>query len=442
MAAGGPGRIELESGGVLRLPSGLLRLLRAPVGTRFAPVAGGESLLLLFREDEDAPGRLDWSEHCTLVGKVGAFGIADLFGALNMGQKTGVVVFRHGNSRREVHFQGGEIVFAVSNEPEQRLGAVLVKRGLVSQTDLDRLLAQRDNVRLGSKLVQSGLIKAKDLYETVRYQVEEILYSIFPMTEGSFFFYEGEFLDEDLAQFTLNTQNILMEGYRRLDEWGMMREKIPHQDVILYHKPGDPPRFDSPSMERVYGLIDGKRSVDGLIKASGLGDFDVTRALYDLLRRGAVEAVDPRKATAERSRSLDGMVESYNRLYVAIAKALDRAGKPDLVSGDAMESFFAGLEDRARKVFAGVRFDPAAGLARDLPKILANLEAAGKAGSKGMAQIAGLGDMFKRQQLQGALDELLNYLVFALKNALPPQQGDPIIQKIRSAHRRLREGGS
>lgn len=432
--------IELESGGTLKLPSGLLRQMRAPVGTKFAVVPAGDAMIWVFREDEDQPSALAWADHCTLAGKIGSFGIADLFGALNMSQKTGAVVFRHGDTHKEVFFERGEIVFATSNAPEQRLGTVLVKRGLIKQAQLDDLLARRDGVRLGAKLIQSGLLKAKDLYEAVRHQVEEILYSIFPLTEGTFAFYEGEFLDEDLAQFTLNTQNILMEGYRRLDEWGLMREKIPHEEVILYRKPGDQPRLDGPAMEKVWGLIDGKRTVAGLMKASGLGEFDVTRALYDLLRRGVIEAIDPKAVQAERSRTLEGLVDGYNKLFVAILKTLDRAGKRDVVQGDAVGAFIAGLEERARRLFEGVAFDSEAGIGNAVDKLLANLETVSQGARSGVAKIAGLEDMFKRQQLQTVLDEILNYLVFALKNALPPAQADPIIQRVRAAHQRLREG--
>ncbi len=431
--------IELESGGILKLPAGLMRQLRAPVGTRFAVVPAGDAMLWLFREDEDEPEGLAWSDHCTLAGRIGSFGIADLFGALNMSQKTGVVVFRHGGLHKEVFFDRGEIVFANSNAPEQRLGVVLVKRGLVKQSELDELLARRDGVRLGAKLIQSGLLKAKDLYEAVRHQVEEILYSIFPLTEGTFAFYEGSFLDEDLSQFTLNTQNILMEGYRRLDEWGLMREKIPHDEVILFHKPGDDPHLEGPAAQKVWSLIDGKRTVAGLMKASGLGEFDVTRTLYDLLRRGLIEAVDPKAAVADRGRTLEGLVDGYNKLYVAILKTLDRAGKREVVQRDAVDSFVAGLEERARRVFDGVAFDSETGIGHAAERLVSNLEALSQGARSGVAKIAGLEDLFKRQQLQGALDEVLNYLVFALKNALPPAQADPIIQRIRAAHQRLRE---
>lgn len=433
--------IEVESGGAVKLPPAIQRQMRAPVGTRFVPVTAGESLLLLFREDEDQPRLTEWAPSCTMLGQVGSFGIADLFGTLNMGQKTGVVLFDVEGQRKEVYFERGEIVFARSDQAEHRLGAVLVKRGQLSQKELDRILEEKSpGVRLGAKLIQSGLLKAKDLYEAVRNQVEEIIFSIFPMEQGSFFFFEGDFLDEDLSQFTLNTQNILMEGYRRLDEWGQLREKIPHQDVLVYRKEGVEPKFDHPHMERVHGLIEGRRTVKQLMKASGLGEFEVHRALFDLLRRGAIETVDPKAAAAEKGRTLEGLVDQYNKLYVAVLRAIRQAGKEDVLSNEQLREFFGDLDERSQQILRGVHFDLARGIAGSKETLLENIQKIGAKGS-GVARVAGLEEMFRRQQLQGVLDEILNYMLFTIKNALPPEKADPFLQKVRNAHRRIRDGG-
>ena len=435
--------LEIQSGGLLKLPPQVLRQMRAPVGTRFGLIPAGENLAILFRDNESAPEMRAWLPHCTFVGLIGSFGIADLFSTINMSQKSGVLVFESGPVSKRVFFDHGEVVFSESNDPEHRLGELLVKRGKLSRQQLDAIVGEKHaGVRLGAFLVQRGHLTAKDLYETVRHQVEEIIYSIFPMSSGCFYFFEGGFLAEDLSQFRLNTQNILMEGYRRLDEWGLMREKIPHDGVVL-HVSGDAPDtgFESPHMDKVFRLIDGKRSVRELMRGSGLGEFDVTRAIYDLLRRGVVEAIDPKAVKDDKTKSLDAVIEAYNRLFLVVAQALDRAGRADAVGVQGLEDFVQGLDERARKILEGVQFDLQHGFAAAQARLLANMEklSVGSGARSKVTKIAGLGDMFKRQQLQGVLDEVLNYLLFTLKNALPPDQADTFIQKVRAAHRRLRE---
>jgi len=355
-----------------------------------------------------------------------------------------MLVFDDGRTRKCVYFTNGEIVFAESDDPEHRLGVLLIQRGKVSAEDMNEVLAESDGgARLGARLIQKGLLRAKDLYDSVRYQVEEIIFSIFPMKRGNFFFFEGDYLEEDLAQFTLNTQNILMEGYRRLDEWGQMREQIPHEGVVLSLHSEAEPTFDGSVMERVYGVIDGKRTVREVMQRSGIGEFDVYRALYDLLKRGAIEAHDPKAVAKDKGKSLEGLLESYNRLYLIVAQALDRAGRADAVMPDQMSEFISGLDERSRAILEGIPFDVERGYGHVRRRILRNLDAVqtSTASKSGLHQISGLGDIFKRQQFQGVLDEVLNYFLFSLKNSLPPEQADGFIQKVRAARKRLRDRG-
>ena len=433
-------RIEIEAGGVLRLPPGLMRVMRAPLGTVFSPLAAGQNALILFREDEQQMLRVN-PQDCALLGRIGAFGVADLFSTINMSQKSGMLMFESGPVVKRVFFESGEIVFAESSDPQHRLGEFLVRRGKLSREQVDALLRQKTpGVRLGARLVQEGYLSARDLYDSVRAQIEEIIYSIFPMNEGWFWFFEGDFLDEDLSQFRLNTQNILMEGYRRLDEWSLMRERVPHQDVILVVREGAAPeRFDSPQAEKLFGLIDGRRSLKVLMQKSGLGEFDVTRVVYDLMRKGIIDTVDPKAMQSERGKTVEGLIEAYDRLFQVIAQALVRAGQGALVEPQAFQDLIVGLDERARTLLDGVTFDAEHGLGRSIPKIVANLERLQKGQKSVLGQIAGLGDMFKRKQVQSTLDELLNYLLFTLKNALPPDQADAFITRIRTAHRKLRD---
>jgi len=431
--------VEIEAGGKLKLPSHVQRAMRAPIGTQFAPVPTGESILVLLRLPEDGRMTADRVAACSMLGQVGSFGIADLFSALNMGQKTGVISFEQGSIVKEVYFEAGEIVFARSNDPAHRLGAILVERGLLTEAKLEEILNDASGgVRLGARLIQKGYIKARELYDAVRAQVQEIIYSIFPMTEGVFAFYEGDFLDEDLSQFTLNTQNILMEGYRRLDEWGMMRERLPHDGVVIVAKQHAEAEGLDAHLGQVWQAVDGKRNVKQLMRKTGLGAFELYHALHELLRRGLIEAHDPKEAAKSGGDVMEQMIEGYNKLFVVTVRALAKAGGESYLSDDQLDEVLANLDERASALLKNVYFDPRQGIAHAKQRILDNLQQLAQQQGGTRARIAGLENMFKRQRLQGALDELLNYLLFAVKNGLPPEKADPFIQRIRAAHKKLR----
>lgn len=432
--------LKIETGGILKLPPVLLKELRAPVGTQFLLLNHGGGVLTLFREREEKRW-VEYLEHCTLIGTIGAFSLADLLGTLSMGQKSGVLLFQLGEIWKEIFFRRGEIVFARTNDPQYRLGNLLIRRGILTAPSLEQILREQVSTggRLGGILVKKGILTSPALFDMVRYQVEEIIYSIFAMDTGLFLFFDGIEPEEDLEQFSLNTQNILMEGYRRFDEWGVIRQKIPHDQVILIRKVAELLGTPETSAEPiVFRLIDGKRTVRQIVKDSGLGEFDVYRALYDLLRKQAIDVADLGEKRVERPTPA-GIIDAYNRLFLGLYRLLERFGETRIVSPELVQEFVSKLDQRLRRVLKGIQLHPEYGLDREI--VLKNLEELKQDILKTGGVMAGYIDLLLRQQLYLALDEFLNYLLFSIKNLLPPKQADPLIQKVRAAQKEIQQRG-
>jgi hypothetical protein len=430
--------LKIETGGILKLSPQLLKEMRAPVGTQFYLLPLGGGILALFRERGEKRW-LEYLERCALLGRIGSLSLADLLGTLSMAQKDGVLLFQSGEIWKEIFFRKGEVVFARTNDPQYRLGAILVKRGVLSQGTLGQLLEEqeRSGGRLGGLLVKKGILTSPALFDIVRYQVEEIVYSIFTLEGGLFAFFEGIEPEPDLEQFSFNTQNILMEGYRRYDEWGVIREKIPHEDVILVRKVAElPGKPETPAEPLVFRLIDGKRTVRNIVRESGLGEFDIYRALFDLIRKQAIDVADL-GVQRQRKLSLEEIIESYNRLFLGLFRLLQRFEETRVVSQESLREFTETLDQRLRAVLKGITLDPSKGI--DPEALLKNLEGLKGEIQKAGGVMAGYLDLFLRQQLFLALDEFLNYLLFSIKNLLPPKHADPLIEKVRSAQKEIRQ---
>jgi hypothetical protein len=104
-----------------------------------------------------------------------------------------------------------------------------------------------------------------------------------------------------------------------VDEWPIIEKKIPSMDIVFRHEvnpsmievaAGDDDAFGdskkvpsnkirlSADEARVFRRVDGQRTVQGIIDAAGLADFDACKALYDLLSRDII-APTGRGATAK-----------------------------------------------------------------------------------------------------------------------------------------------
>ncbi len=227
-----------------------------------------------------------------LSGDMRAFPLPEILLMLNNNRKTGALRCSQGEIIKTVEWENGEIVFARSTRPEDRLGPWLVAHGKITAQQLEeasRALGAEE--RLGKALIRLGLMAPTDLFEAVRGQVTEIIYSLFHWKEGRFEFQQGPATNEKIA---LNTtvMNVIMEGVRRLDELSRVKEKIPSDQMVLspvktLEEVAKAVRL-SEFEKTVIALVDGRRTVREIIRMAGRGEFDCLQALYALLSAGVI----------------------------------------------------------------------------------------------------------------------------------------------------------
>ena len=66
----------------------------------------------------------------------------EVFAHILSGIRSGQLIVQHGPVRRTVTFRDGQVVFATSSERYERLGAVLVRLGLLTPEQLTRRSAR------------------------------------------------------------------------------------------------------------------------------------------------------------------------------------------------------------------------------------------------------------------------------------------------------------
>ncbi len=252
-----------------------------------------------------------------LEGTLKDFSLADIFQLIGIQKKTGILILREGEELVRVNFQNGAIVGAEkeSEQTESRLGHVLVKRGVISQEQLNRALeAQSESLqRLGQVLVENGHIGAQDLKDALRNQVLEIVYGLFRWKNGHYHFSPQDMVDFDRENFEpISTESILMEGLRMLDEWPLI-ERVINDPYVVFRRTDKSKKvrdsfsssFDDTAMgispdainlphDQVYvlQLVDGVSSAREISDKSKLIEFETYRNLYDLYEGGFIEKTE------------------------------------------------------------------------------------------------------------------------------------------------------
>ena len=280
--------------------------------------------------------------------------LPDVLQLLAMGKKTGCLSVTHRSSFGYIYFDKGRICYASIVNRRDRLGDILVKSGLVSQAQLDAAVVAQDkqrDKRLGEILVEQEAITREDLHRQIKVQIEEAVFFLFTWTAGTFNFEADIRPEEQDLLVSINPESLLLEGARRVDEWSLIEKKVPSFDIVFdldRAKLAESEVELTLEQETLASLINGVRDVTGLIDESGLGEFDVGKALYALATAGFLHRVGKSKP-AEAAVS-NARVDEHRNLGVAFYKTgmLEEAVREfrrviELRPDDAQARFVLGL---------------------------------------------------------------------------------------------------
>lgn len=282
--------------------------------------------------------------------------LPDVLQLLAMGKRTGCLSVSHRNSFGYIYFDQGRISYASIVNRRDRLGDILVKSGLVTQEQLDAAIeaqAKQPDRKLGELLVAEGAISRDALQQQMRVQIEEAVYYLFTWSVGTFNFEADIRPEETDFLVSINPDALLLEGARRVDEWSLIEKKIPSFDIIFELdraklEAGGEQLQLTPEQQAVIPLLDGARDVAAIIDASGLGEFDVGKALYGLATAGFLHRVG--KTRAKEPAVSDARVDEHRNLGIAFYKTgmLEEAMREfrrvaELRDHDAGARFYMGL---------------------------------------------------------------------------------------------------
>jgi tetratricopeptide (TPR) repeat protein len=250
--------------------------------------------------------------------------LPDVLQLLAMGQKTGCLSVADRSSFGTIYFSKGRISYASIVNRRDRLGDILVKNGLITQQDLDsaiQLQTRHRDKRLGEILIEQKILTREELHRYIRLQIEEAVYFLFTWTQGTFSF-EGDVLPDGRDFLvSITPESLLLEGARRVDEWSLIEKKIPSFDIIFELDRTKLAGSDAEltiEQEQLVPLVDGRRDVAALVDESGLGEFEVGKALYGLATAGFLHRIGKSKASDAVVR--EARVEEHRNLGIAFYK--------------------------------------------------------------------------------------------------------------------------
>jgi len=222
--------------------------------------------------------------------------LAEVLQLLDVQEQSGVLTVERSGARVDIYFRRGRVDQAVAEGvPEEfLLGRFVLDAELMQKGDFESFLESRGGAGqsqklIGAQLVKLGYLAETDLKSCLTRQSSELIYEILRWRHGRFRFAAGLELPPSVidAALGLDVEAVLMEGYRRVDEWHLIERAIDNFDVVFLRNEDSVAQMGRGRLTReelaVLELVNGKNSVKEIIRKSRMGSFEVSKMLYRLL---------------------------------------------------------------------------------------------------------------------------------------------------------------
>ena len=242
-----------------------------------------------------------------LSGHLGAVSMSEVLLLLGQQGQTGTLRVLSESARVDLFFRKGviDLAAAVGVAEEFLLGRFAVEAGDITPADLAEVLDARAQMSgkpplFGRDLIMRGLLTEAQLKLAMRRQTAELTYETLRWSQGTFHFRRATHLPEivEEASLGINIDTLLLEGFRRVDEWRLIERDIRNFDMVFVRDEDRIGRLPRGTLTRdeiaVLDAMSGKSTVRDVIRTLRLGSFDVSKILFRLLHTKLIRPrVDP-----------------------------------------------------------------------------------------------------------------------------------------------------
>jgi len=262
----------------------------------------------------------------SLKGNLKEYSLPKILTDLHLKRATGTFAVSTPNFTKKVYLVKGDAVFAASSYEDDRLGEMLLKAGKITVEQYDKSveILKRTKKRQGAILVDLGYLTPKDLFWGVKYQVKEIIYSLFQLEDAECEFMEGDVPTDEVITLKMSMGNLIHEGIKKIDNWTRIRREMPDTGIALGLSRDPLSLFQgielSPYDKKLISVIDGKKTIKEIIDSSWMNSFEAMKTIYVLWSIGILEE---RTAEKEEVKEETGETVSLDELLQPFAEEED-----------------------------------------------------------------------------------------------------------------------
>jgi len=205
-------------------------------------------------------------------------------------KKSGTLKFSYKTEEKKIFIEDGVIVSAASNLIKDRLGALMVKDGLLNDETLTKFIEEgkQRKILLGKLCIEKQIFSEDQAKKLLRIQAERIIESIFHRTEGDFVFKEGELPEQEFVPISIFMHQLFFDSASKRKHWRKIQETLGGMDSVLAPSMNPPALLTSLSEleQTIITYCDENRRILDICASIDRKDFDICLALANLMEKG------------------------------------------------------------------------------------------------------------------------------------------------------------
>jgi hypothetical protein len=353
-----------------------------------------------------------------LRGRIEPLGLVDVLAYLGRTRASGALNVEQDTTKKAIIISEGMIVFARSNQVQDRLGDILLAKNLITQEQFDQgtALIYEKGFRHGRALVEIGAISPKVLWETIQEQVKTIASSVIPWDRGSYEFISKDLKRKEAITLKWSILDMVQDIIRNLDDARMFRSRFPDLTAVYHVVEGDKENRIAlePYEAYILAFMDGQASLAEICAQSDYGEAESLRVIYLLECLGWVERTMSEDTLPPiEPDEIHPMITCFNRVFAfSFGYIRDRVGP---VGTNLLTKYYEDVA-ASQPILAGVAIQSDGSL--DVNRLQNNMNRTGTSEDE------------RTMLLDEAMNEYLNAGILAVKKVLGTEHETAVVEKI------------
>lgn len=275
------------------------------------------------------------------TGNLQTLPISEVLSLLISSAKTGVLNCSGEDDFIQFFFYNSKLVKLVTLDEHLLFGEIMIKRGLITRQDLNYALKlQKDVGKLvGEVFIDLNMLNAQHISDSLKYQLEEVLFRIVEWGGGRFSFEEQSVRDASRPMFfpfnEINLPNFLKQFNDKAIEFKKLAEQLPSDNSKLsLFVPLD--QLDTDIIENreimeIIQLSDGTRTLQEIRRSCSFGVLKAQRLIFSLYLKDILKVVSsggmikPKKVYESLQQEVEGIRELFAKIFLPAFEDVENA---------------------------------------------------------------------------------------------------------------------